>query len=195
MRAPPEARQRPRPKGSRASRRSPSAPCAARSASGADQCAGEEVQPDASDRAAADAHRLQAGRPARKQPQRDAGEVQQPGRDHEADAVGERARGLGQLRAVGVAVEDRERADQRPPRPTAAGAARAPPWRRVPQPMPRCPSRRPGAARPARRRGRRTPSPKGTLPAKARSRVAREMRPTGRPRPSPPRDRSRRSGG
>ena len=34
--------------------------------------------------------------------------MQQAGRDHEADAVGQRVRRLGQLRAMGVTVEDRD---------------------------------------------------------------------------------------
>ena len=51
-------------------------------------------------------------RPADQEPEGDAGQMEQPGRDHEAEAIGERIGRLGQLGAVGVAVKDRERADQ-----------------------------------------------------------------------------------
>ena len=72
----------------------------------------QEEQPDAGDQRRRRRARA-AGPPASATEARgDAGEVEQPGRDHEADAVGERVRRLGQLGAVGMAVKDREGADQ-----------------------------------------------------------------------------------
>ena len=57
------------------------------------------------------ADRQRAGLRAGEQAERDAGEVQEAGADHEAGGIGERAGGAGHLGAVGVAVEDREEAD------------------------------------------------------------------------------------
>ena len=83
------------PASRRVKRRSPLGFRCDRSGSGACQGACQEVQPDASDRAPADAHRLQAGGPARQKPEGDAGQMEQSGRDHEADAVGQRVSASG----------------------------------------------------------------------------------------------------
>src|SRR5438445_240600 len=70
---------------------------------------GGESRPNA---AAGGAHGDTAGRPAREQAEGDAGEMKQAGRDHEADGESNRIGSGRQLVAVGMAVEDRERADE-----------------------------------------------------------------------------------
>ena len=124
------------------------------------------------DRAARRAHREASGRPARQQTEADAGEVQQAGRDHEADRIGDRIGAGRKFGAVGMAVEDREARRPAPPRPTAAAAPPAPPSGRARPPRPRCRSRRRAAARRECRARRRTPSPAGTRSAGARSPAA-----------------------
>ncbi len=128
------------------------------------------------DRAAGRAHGDPSGGPARQQAEADAGEVQQSGRDHEADRIGDRIGAGRQLGAMGVAVEDREARRPARPRPRAAAAPPAPPSGRARPPRPRCRSRRRAAARRECRARRRTPSPAETRSASSQIAGAPEER-------------------
>ena len=72
----------------------------------------QESDADERDEAARGPHRDLSHGPARQQPERDAGEMQQSGGDHEPDRIGDRIGARGQFGAVRMAVKDRERADQ-----------------------------------------------------------------------------------
>ena len=66
----------------------------------------KEAEPDAGDDPAARAHNDLAPRPAREQTECNAAQMQQPRGEHEAYRIGQRVRGMGQFRAVRVAVKN-----------------------------------------------------------------------------------------